>query len=109
MVFPGKPAWQSLLWLFGILVTTPVTMLLEFVIFEGFDGTRWPPAVMFTGGSVAAVVLLIAPRLGPRALPAAAIGAAVISAAVYYPAYDARGWPERPTSGCCCSRRPRRC
>lgn len=99
MVFPGKPAWQSLLWLFGILVTTPVTMLLEYVIFEGFDGTRWPPAVMFTGGSVAAVVLLIAPRLGPRALPAAAIGAAVISAAVYYPAYDAEGWKERPDLG----------
>lgn len=100
MVFPGKPPWQSLLWLSGIVLATPVTMLLEYVIFEGFDGVRWPPAVMYTGGAIAALVLLIAPRLGPRALPAATIGAAVVAAAAYYPAYDAEGWKERPDLAC---------
>lgn len=96
MFFPGKPAWQSALWLLGVLLATPVLMLLDSVIYEGFDDTGWPVAVLLSGGAVGAVVLLISPRLAPRPLAAATITSALLAAAVYYPV----SWEDRPDLAC---------
>ncbi|MGW1682527.1 sensor histidine kinase [Saccharopolyspora sp. NPDC002376] len=96
MFFPGKAAWQSTLWLLGILLATPVLMLLDYVIYEGFDETSWPVPVLMSAGAVGAVVLLIAPRLGPRELATATLATAVLAAAVYYPV----NWDDRPDVAC---------
>lgn len=96
VLFPGKSAWQSALWLCGIVLATPALMLLEHVIYEGFDGARWPPAVIMSTGPIAAVALLIAPRAGARSLPGVTIAVAVIVAAVYYTAYRPGESQDRP-------------